>query len=79
MKDKIVHDNIFCDVCRKNNIIGVRYKCLNCPIFDLCEQCEERGDHPQDHLLIKIRQPKSNQNLELLQAYYLQLNNQKEN
>lgn len=57
---KVVHRAI-CDNCRKY-IAGIRYKCINCPDYDLCEPCEElfgkqEGIHPQDHVFLKIRRP----------------------
>jgi next-to-BRCA1 protein 1 len=32
------YSSAFCDVCGIT-ITGIRYKCLNCPDFDLCERC----------------------------------------
>jgi len=50
----------YCDTCR-NTIVGVRYKCANCPDFDLCETCEakhcEEPLHDRDHLFLKITRP----------------------
>ncbi|KDQ54238.1 hypothetical protein JAAARDRAFT_80294 [Jaapia argillacea MUCL 33604] len=49
--------NARCDLC-KSPIRGNRYKCLNCPDFDLCSYCfiifPER--HP-DHHFVKITNP----------------------
>ena len=38
---KIVHkhDDVRCDSCNALPIVGVRYKCVNCPDYDLCEIC----------------------------------------
>merc|ERR1711977_332669 len=36
---KAVHHNIICDVCDKT-IVGTRFKCFQCPDYDLCEKCE---------------------------------------
>lgn len=57
---KVVHRAI-CDNCKKY-ITGIRYKCGNCPDYDLCEACEELsanqpGIHPEDHVFLKIRRP----------------------
>ncbi|XP_046546252.1 next to BRCA1 gene 1 protein-like [Haliotis rubra] len=52
-----LHEKILCDKCQKT-IIGPRYKCGNCPNFDLCEECESKpGIHDQDHVFIKLRRP----------------------
>ena len=45
-----------CDGCHTKPLIGVRYKCLNCENFDLCEKCEEKGQHSQ-HVFAKIKSP----------------------
>jgi len=50
-----VHRGITCDVCEASPIVGVRYKSVTRPDFDLCEQCEATHD-PNDPL-IKIKQP----------------------
>lgn len=52
-----VHRHVICDGCNANPIVGIRYKCLVCPNFDLCEDCEQNGVHPDDHPLAKIVQP----------------------
>lgn len=37
-----IHENISCDLCRKKNFSGGRYKCLICHDFDLCSVCYEK-------------------------------------
>ena len=45
-----------CDYCG-DHIIGIRYKCLHCPDYDLCEKCEEDNHHNQFHVFAKIIRP----------------------
>ncbi len=54
--NKPVH-NAFCNACSKQNITGIRYKCIICPDYDLCEECEARvfPAHDATHALIKLR------------------------
>lgn len=55
-KCKTIHNDIKCNNCYKEPIIGYRYKCLTCNEFNLCEECEEANEssnaHP--HLFIKM-------------------------
>jgi len=51
------HVGVTCDGCEKS-IVGVRYKCGNCPDFDLCEICENvDGIHDPSHIFLKIKRP----------------------
>lgn len=58
-RDKI-HRNIFCDHCNVN-IAGIRYKCIKCADYDLCEKCESLvpSVHNEDHFFLKITTPLS--------------------
>ena len=42
-----IHSGIHCDMCKKQNIVGLRYKCVVCPDYDLCEECwnTKRKEH----------------------------------
>ena len=53
----IIHNDIFCNNCGKENIKGIRYKCAQCPNFDLCDNCEKFCQHDVNHIFIKIRKP----------------------
>jgi len=44
-----------CILC-KNSIIGIRYSCVICPNYYLCESCEDKENHIHD--LLKQRNPK---------------------
>jgi len=53
---KPVHNEVFCDICKKTNIQGIRYKCLFCKNFDMCEDCEAKNNlHDPYHVFIKIK------------------------
>ncbi|XP_053202355.1 E3 ubiquitin-protein ligase KCMF1-like [Panonychus citri] len=43
------HDGVSCDSCLKSDFRGKRFKCLNCPNFDLCAECYESGARATGH------------------------------
>ncbi|GAB1597403.1 protein ref(2)P-like [Argonauta hians] len=46
---------VVCDGCSQT-ITGSRFKCLACPDYDLCQECEKKDTHP-DHPMMKIPIP----------------------
>jgi next-to-BRCA1 protein 1 len=48
-----------CNLCYRK-ICNVRYKCLTCDDFDLCEACETSSvpQHPRTHPMLKIKIPR---------------------
>jgi hypothetical protein len=54
----VIHYNVRCDCCGVNPIRGIRYKCVNCGDYDLCETCDAKtGIHNASHVFLKIRHP----------------------
>jgi len=52
------HTGVRCDGCQKQDFVGSRYKCSECPDFDLCETCEAKGGvHDTNHPMLKIKVP----------------------
>lgn len=50
-----VHYGVICDGCQAFPIVGARFKCLDCPDYDLCESCMAKGTcHPSSHSFNKI-------------------------
>ena len=47
-----VHFMVTCDGC-EGPVRGFRYKCLQCPDYDLCGKCETNGLHP-GHPMIRV-------------------------
>ncbi|CAG0899894.1 unnamed protein product [Darwinula stevensoni] len=41
----------YCDVCKKKQYRGARYKCLACPDFDLCSSCAAGQNHTSHPML----------------------------
>ena len=56
-KPHAVHQNVTCDLCGESPLTGIRYKCLNCPDFDLCMKCEPIHSHEKTHVFAKIHIP----------------------
>ena len=54
---KPIHYGVICDGCKKNPIVGCRYKCAVCKNFDYCEECEEKFNKTHQHPFIKIYKP----------------------
>jgi hypothetical protein len=56
---------VVCDGCNIDPIVGVRYKCAECPDFDLCSDCEAKGEHGH-HTFLKVKTP---QNIDIMSAF----------
>jgi DNA mismatch repair ATPase MutL len=54
---KVIHKGVVCDICNKKNIEGIRYKCMVCADFDLCENCEALYAEEHKHPFLKMRKP----------------------
>lgn len=52
-----VHKRVSCDGC-DGPVIGFRYKCMQCPDYDLCMSCENKQVHAQ-HLFMRIPSPET--------------------
>ncbi len=50
MESKI-HYGIKCHECQTFPITGIRFKCLQCESYDLCEQCEEKFGKNHGHII----------------------------
>jgi len=48
-KNNTVHLGIKCQRCFANPIIGIRYKCIECDNYNLCEKCEKENSETNDH------------------------------
>lgn len=53
LDEKKIHKMVTCDGC-EGQVAGTRYKCLECPDFDLCETCEGKSKHAE-HDMMAIR------------------------
>jgi len=51
-----VGHSAICDSC-ESRIFGIRYKCLSCPDFDLCENCTKKEGVHEDHPFLRITDP----------------------
>lgn len=46
----VVHEDVSCDSCGMEPIIGHRYECVQCENYDLCRTCENRGVHGKHNM-----------------------------
>lgn len=55
---EVVHEGVACNRCG-DEIKGLRFTCIHCPCYDLCEKCEMEGtlEHPKDHIWRIISNP----------------------
>lgn len=53
VSSEVVHAHVTCDECHTSPIVGIRYKCVVCPDFDVCEKCEAKSTHSHPFLKIK--------------------------
>ncbi len=54
----VTQHGIMCDGC-KGALVGIRFECMNCPSWNLCERCEFESDHPVSHVF-RIRREQEN-------------------
>jgi len=54
-QDLPVHEGVTCDGCQ-GPIIGNRYKCVECPDYDLRQACSDKKIH-SEHNMIKLTRP----------------------
>ena len=52
---KIIHKDSKCSVCQISPIEGIRYLCMNCDLFELCSECEQKYGEKHGHPLLKLR------------------------
>ena len=48
-----IHHNYTCNGCEMNPIEGDRFNCLECPDYDLCENCIDKGYHLEHEMVQK--------------------------
>ena len=51
------HQGILCDGCKSDPILGIRWRCMECNEYDLCDSCHDSGAHPAEHHMLKIEDP----------------------
>uniref|UniRef100_A0A0N5CAK1 ZZ-type domain-containing protein n=1 Tax=Strongyloides papillosus TaxID=174720 RepID=A0A0N5CAK1_STREA len=51
-----IHQHIICDSCNRK-VAGIRYKCLVCDDYDLCQYCERQNIHDSSHVMLRFARP----------------------
>ena len=49
-KCKTIHNGVSCNYCKRCPIIGYRFKCMECPDYNLCQICEKVVEHEHDFI-----------------------------
>ena len=47
------HFFIECSECEAHPIVGIRYNCLECYDYDLCQGCKDDKCHPEHKMALK--------------------------
>ncbi|XP_071952953.1 E3 ubiquitin-protein ligase MIB1-like isoform X2 [Antedon mediterranea] len=55
----IKHEGSMCDTCRMQPIYGIRWKCAECPNYDLCSACYHGDKHSLRHRFYRMNTPSS--------------------
>ena len=50
------HPHVTCDGCKQAPLAGIRYKCANCPNYDLCSTCFGNDVHDMQHEFFRFDQ-----------------------
>ena len=53
----VKHEGAMCDFCRQSPIFGIRWKCAECPNYDLCSMCYHADKHILRHRFYRILNP----------------------
>ena len=53
--EKVIHKNTKCSKCGKSPIEGIRYICLQCKSYELCQSCEKKYGEKHGHPLLMLR------------------------
>lgn len=53
-----MHKTVLCDDCGDEIMRGFRFKCLDCPDFELCASCETTNFH-SGHLIARFVKPRN--------------------
>ncbi|XP_058121212.1 E3 ubiquitin-protein ligase MIB2 [Anopheles ziemanni] len=51
----VKHPNVICDGCTKAGIAGIRFRCAECPYYDLCATCYGNDVHDLEHPFIRFQ------------------------
>lgn len=54
-----VRHNVVCNACQASPLYGIRWKCQDCPDFDLCSPCYHGDHHNLRHTFCRMTTPSS--------------------
>ena len=56
---KVRHPFVACGICGEVHFAGLKFQCLNCPCYDVCERCEPQllEQHDASHVYTIVSKP----------------------
>ena len=63
-KGDIMHRDVLCRECQEFQFSGVRFMCVECQNYNLCQKCERKKPHNTEHLLIKFNKNMSDSEID---------------